>query len=78
MTPTEVRKELNAVGFTVLKCDPEPNGAFLVSIRRVGYGNGTMMHKVSRAGLVLMQYGVVVSNPGVSYLHVKPTKARAM
>lgn len=78
MTPTEVRKELTAQGFTVLECDAEDNGAFLVSIRRVGYGNGTMLHKVSRAGLVLMQYGVVVSNPGVSYLHVKPTKARVV
>lgn len=73
MTPSQIRANLTEHGFHVIKCDPDANGLFLVTIRAVKWANATMLAKCARAGLALERYGNI---RGIDYLYVRPVAER--
>lgn len=68
MNTDTIRANLNEVGFSVIECDPEPNGLFLVTVRAVKWGNATMLSKCQKAGLALERYGNL---RGIDYMAVR-------
>lgn len=68
MNTDTIRTNLNEQGFSVIECDDDGNGLFMVTVRAVKWSHPTRLSKCAKAGLALERYGNL---RGIDYMAVR-------